>query len=57
MTLLLVTRDLGIVAHYADRVAVIRSGRITEVNTVKRFFVEPEDGYSRRLIESAAAAL
>jgi peptide/nickel transport system ATP-binding protein len=57
MTMLLVTRDLGIVAQYTDRVAVMRQGEVIEMSSTKRFFEEPRHPYSRQLLESAWAAL
>ena len=33
--LLIVTRDLGIAAHYCDRVAVMQAGRIVELNDTR----------------------
>lgn len=57
MTLVIVTRDLGIVAHYTDRVAVLRSGRIMELSYTEEFFRHPTDEYSRQFISSAKAAL
>jgi ABC-type dipeptide/oligopeptide/nickel transport system ATPase component len=57
MTLVIVTRDLGIVAHYTDRVAILRNGRIRELSQTKEFFRHPTDEYSRQLISAAEAAL
>jgi peptide/nickel transport system ATP-binding protein len=55
-SLLLVSRDLGVVAHYCQRVAVMYAGHIVEVADVPTFFAQPIHPYSRRLFRAAAAA-
>jgi peptide/nickel transport system ATP-binding protein len=55
-SLLLVSRDLGVVAHYCERVAVMYAGQIVEVADVPRFFAGAVHPYSRRLLRAAAAA-
>jgi peptide/nickel transport system permease protein len=49
---LIVTADLGIAAHYCDRVAVMRAGQIVEVNETEAFFDTPAHPYSKRLLDS-----
>ena len=48
---LLITGDLGIAAHYCDRVAVMQAGRIVEVNETGRLFDTPRHPYTRHLLE------
>ena len=48
---LLITGDLGIAAHYCDRVAVMQAGRIVEVNETERLFDTPRHPYTRHLLE------
>ena len=55
-SLVLVSRDLGVVAHYCERVAVMFAGRIVEVAPVPVFFKGAAHPYSRHLIRAAAAA-
>ena len=47
---LIVTGDLGIAAHYCDRVAVMQAGRIVELNDTKAFFAAPRHPYSQHLL-------
>jgi ABC-type dipeptide/oligopeptide/nickel transport system ATPase component len=47
---LMITRDLGIVANYCDRVAVLYRGRVLETADVKSFFAEPCHPYSIELL-------
>jgi oligopeptide/dipeptide ABC transporter ATP-binding protein len=55
-SLVLVSRDLGVVAHYCERVAVMFAGRIVESASVPVFFSGAAHPYSRHLIRAAAAA-
>lgn len=50
---LLVTRDLGIVAQYCDRFAVMHEGRIVESGDVGTIWKHPEHAATRRLIDAA----
>ena len=47
---LLVTQNLGIVANYCDRVAIMHEGRVVEDRRVPEFFRAPEHDYSRRIL-------
>jgi len=53
---LIVTRDLGIVAHFCQRVAVMRYGTIYEVAPVREFFGHARHPYSRALLAAAKAS-
>jgi peptide/nickel transport system permease protein len=49
---LLVTHDLGVVADLCDRVAVMREGRIVETGTAERILRDPQDPYTRKLLDA-----
>lgn len=55
--LILMTRDLGIVAHYTQRVIVLSKGNIVEDSEVKSFFEHPEHDHSARLLQAAFASV
>ncbi|MDR1967634.1 MAG: dipeptide ABC transporter ATP-binding protein [Burkholderiaceae bacterium] len=52
MTVLLITHDLNLVRRFADRVAVMRQGRLVEQAPTAQVFTAPEHPYTRRLIAS-----
>ena len=52
LAVLLITHDMGVVRHTADRVGVMYRGRIIEEATVTAFFAAPKEAYSRRLIDA-----
>jgi peptide/nickel transport system ATP-binding protein len=49
---LYISHDLALVARVADRVAVIRRGRILEETTADQVFVNPTDAYTRQLVDA-----
>ncbi len=50
MSLLFITHDLGIVRKIADRVCVMKNGKIVEHNNVERIFAAPQHPYTRELL-------
>src|SRR5712692_4048779 len=50
MAMLFITHDLGIVRKIAERVCVMKDGRIVEHGEVERVFSAPEHPYTRELI-------
>ncbi|MGQ4599167.1 dipeptide ABC transporter ATP-binding protein [Nocardia sp. R6R-6] len=53
--LLIITHDLAVAADRADRVLVMRRGRIVEEGAPADILVAPEDAYTRRLIGAMGA--
>ena len=54
MAILLITHDLGIVRHMADRVYVMSDGEIVEHNATESLFTAPQHPYTRTLLASEA---
>ena len=52
MAILLITHDLGIVRHHADRVAVMTQGEIVETNVTEPIFLAPQHSYTKQLLAS-----
>ena len=53
MGLLLITHDLGVVAEVADRVVVMNGGRIVETGNAAEVYRNPQNAYTRKLIDAA----
>ena len=51
-SLILITHDLGVVARYADRVAVMYGGRIVEVAPARELYARPRHPYTSGLMAS-----
>jgi oligopeptide transport system ATP-binding protein len=54
MAMVLITHDMGAVAGVADRVAVMRAGRVVEAGAVAAILKAPRDPYTRELVRAAA---
>jgi oligopeptide/dipeptide ABC transporter ATP-binding protein len=50
---ILVTHDMGVVAHYCDRVCVMYAGTVVEDGPVKAIFEKPAHPYTAALIEAS----
>jgi peptide/nickel transport system ATP-binding protein len=50
LALLLITHDFGVVAEMADRVAVMKAGRIVETAPVRQILRAPSHEYTRQLL-------
>jgi oligopeptide transport system ATP-binding protein len=51
--LILITHDLGVVARYATRVAVMYAGRIVETAPARELYARPKHPYTLGLMQSA----
>jgi oligopeptide transport system ATP-binding protein len=52
LTVIYITHDLGVVAHVADRVAVMYAGDIIEVGLSEEVFYNPQHPYTMNLLSS-----
>ena len=50
LALLLITHDFGVIAEMADRVAVMRAGRVVEEGPVRQILRTPAHEYTQRLL-------
>jgi ABC-type glutathione transport system ATPase component len=54
LAVVLITHDLGMVAAYCDRVGIMKSGELLELESVHSFLTQgPRHPYSRELLEAA----
>ncbi|WP_166611767.1 dipeptide ABC transporter ATP-binding protein [Kineococcus indalonis] len=54
-SVLLITHDMGVVADLADRVVVMREGRVVETGTVTAVLRSPREEYTRQLLAAVPA--
>lgn len=52
MAVLMITHDLNLVRHFADRVGVMERGRLIETATTSDLFAQPREEYTRKLLAS-----
>lgn len=50
LTMLFISHDLPVIRQMCDRVAVMRKGRICEINSTDNIFKKPEHPYTKELI-------
>ncbi len=47
---IVVTHDIGIAAHIADRIVVMKNGKIVEIGKPNNIVIDPKDDYTKLLI-------
>lgn len=52
MSILLITHDLNLVRHFAQRVAVLNQGKLMESGSTHQVFDHPENSYTAALVHS-----
>ncbi|HEV2611643.1 MAG TPA: ABC transporter ATP-binding protein [Noviherbaspirillum sp.] len=52
MAVLMITHDLNLVRHFADRVGVMERGRLIEAAETAELFSNPREAYTRKLLGS-----
>ncbi len=52
MAVLMISHDLNLVRHFADRVGVMEKGRLIETAPVPELFANPREAYTRKLLAS-----
>ena len=53
LTYLFITHDLGVARHLADRIAVMRTGKIVEQQRTESLFTNAQHAYTRALLASS----
>lgn len=56
LAMMFITHDLAVVEAVSHRIAVMRAGRIVELNTAERVLRAPESAYTRRLLDAIPGA-
>ena len=57
MSILYISHDLRVVKNFADRVAVMKDGKIVETATVEKLFNEPQHEYTQMLLNAVPQPL
>jgi len=52
MSLLMITHDLTIVEHMADRVVVMQAGKLVETGPTAELFQQPQEAYTQKLLNA-----
>ena len=52
LAVILITHDMGVIAETADRVAVMKSGKIVEIGSTKEILTQPKEAYTKSLVSS-----
>jgi peptide/nickel transport system ATP-binding protein len=55
LSILFITHDMAVVSEMADRIAVMKKGKIVEQAVCKDFFTHPQHPYTQSLLEDARA--
>ncbi len=50
--IILITHDMGVVADMADRIIVMRAGRVVESGSADEIFYHPQHPYTKQLLEA-----
>ncbi|MFF2495051.1 dipeptide ABC transporter ATP-binding protein [Agromyces sp. NPDC058064] len=54
LTYLFISHDLSVVRHVCDRIAVMEGGRIVELGDAESLYRDPQQPFTRRLLQAAA---
>jgi microcin C transport system ATP-binding protein len=57
MAILLISHDLNLVKHFAERLCVMQNGKVVESATVQHLFAEPQHAYTQHLLNSQPAKI
>ena len=52
LSYLFISHDLAVVRHLADRVIVMQKGKVVEKNETEELFANPQDPYTKRLLDA-----
>lgn len=57
LSILLITHDMGVIADMADRIVVMKNGKIVETSEVHALFKHPQHAYTRKLLDAVPRPL
>ena len=50
LTILFISRDLPVVRQMCDRIAVLKNGKVCEINDTEKLFMKPTHHYTKELL-------
>jgi peptide/nickel transport system ATP-binding protein len=53
LTYLFITHDLWVARFFCDRIAVMNSGQIVEIDTTEKIFTQAQHPYTQKLLGAA----
>ena len=53
LSILLISHDLSVISMMSDRIAVLQSGRIVEIQPAGKLFAQPQHSYTKKLLSDA----
>jgi len=53
LSLLFITHDIGLIARWAHRVAIMQQGKIVEAETTEQILARPQHPHTKKLLEAA----
>ena len=55
LTMLFISHDLSVLRFMCDRIAVMKDGKIEEENTTEKLFDNPQNSYTKQLLDAVLA--
>lgn len=52
LSIMLITHDMGVIADMADRIVVMKEGKVVETSEAHALFASPEHPYTRKLLDA-----
>ncbi len=52
LTYIFISHDLAVVKYFSDRMIVMRKGKVIQIGEADRVYAEPQDSYTKTLIDS-----
>jgi peptide/nickel transport system ATP-binding protein len=52
LSIMLITHDMGVIADMADRIVVMKDGKVVETGEAEALFADPQHPYTRKLLDA-----
>ncbi len=51
LTILFISHDLPVIRQMCDRIAVLKNGKVCEINDTEKLFIKPTHQYTKELLD------